>query len=221
MPRPDPKRQAAKTGRLLTPDVMRRAFDPFFTTKPLGAGTGLGLSMVYGFARQSGGAARIRSEVGRGTTVAILLPRCSGVDAGSETSRPVGAAPHGGLGKTVLVVDDEPHLRLLALEALGDLGYRAIAAEDGAGALAVLRSDTRIDLLVTDVGLPGGLNGRQLADAARVIRPGLPVLFVTGYAEGEAVAGADLQPGMRVMTKPFALDALAERIREMIAARDS
>lgn len=150
------------TGTGMPPDVIAKAFDPFFTTKPIGMGTGLGLSMIYGFVKQSGGQVRIHSEVGRGTTVCLHLPR------------------H---GQTVLVVDDEATVRMLVAEVLEDLGYTAIEAADGAAGLKVLRSDARLDLLVTDVGLPGGMNGRQLADAARMARSDLKVLFITGYAE--------------------------------------
>ena len=203
------------TGTGMTAEVMRRAFDPFFTTKPLGAGTGLGLSMVYGFARQSGGQVRIASEPGRGTKVCLILPRHAGEADTAAASEP-GAAARSGMGETVLVVDDEATVRMLVCEVLEDLGYHALEAEDGAAGLKLLDSAKRVDLLVTDVGLPGGLNGRQLADAARTLRPGLRVLFITGYAESVVMGGGTLDAGMQVMTKPFGLDALAARIREMI-----
>nr|WP_245524119.1 CHASE domain-containing protein [Methylobacterium nonmethylotrophicum] len=206
------------TGSGMPPEVVARAFDPFFTTKPMGAGTGLGLSMIYGFAKQSGGQVRITSEVGVGTTVCLYLPRHRGaVDAEvpDPERRPMA---HAGAGETVLVVDDEPTVRMLVTDVLSDLGYTAVEAADGAGGLRVLQSDARIDLLVTDVGLPGGMNGRQLADAARVGRPGLKVLFITGYAETALLGNGQLEPGMAVMTKPFAVDALASRIREMIVS---
>ncbi|MFC7054177.1 PAS domain-containing protein [Hansschlegelia quercus] len=205
------------TGSGMTRDVVAKAFDPFFTTKPIGAGTGLGLSMVYGFAKQSGGQVRIYSEVGQGTTVCIYLPRHIGeaeeVDAfpGIE---PAARAEH---GETVLVVDDEPTVRMLVTEVLEELGYSAIEAGDSAAGLKILQSEIRIDLLVTDVGLPGGMNGRQMADAGRVARPGLKILFITGYAENAVLSSGNLEPGMAVLTKPFVVDTLGARIREMIA----
>ncbi len=205
------------TGTGMGPEVIAKAFDPFFTTKPIGMGTGLGLSMIYGFAQQTGGQVRIYSEVGHGTMVCIYLPRHLGgeeVDASPETSEPARAE----VGQSVLVVDDEPTVRGLVTEILEDLGYTAIEAIDGASGLKVLQSQTRIDLLVTDVGLPNGLNGRQVADAARALRPGLKVLFITGYAENAVLSHGHLDPGMHVLTKPFAMDVLASRIKELIEA---
>ena len=203
-------------GSGMTPEVAARAFDPFFTTKPIGMGTGLGLSMVYGFTRQSGGQARINSESGQGTKVCLYLPRHHGEVGTAEEPDEQAGAPRTEAGETVLVVDDEPTVRMLVTEVLGDLGYTAIEAADGSAGLKVLQSDARIDLLVTDVGLPG-MNGRQLADAAREHRPGLRVLFITGYAENAVLNHGHLDPGMHVMTKPFAIDALASRIKELIA----
>ncbi len=207
------------TGTGMSPDVIAKAFDPFFTTKPLGEGTGLGLSMIYGFARQSGGQTRIHSEVGQGTTVCLYLPRHFGEMETVEATAGLSDAPRSVVSETVLVVDDEPTIRMLVNEVLKDLGYTTIEAADGPSGLRVLQSDVRIDLLVSDVGLPGGLNGRQMADAARVSRPGLKVLFITGYAENAVVGNGYLDQGMQVMTKPFAIEALASRIREMIVAR--
>jgi PAS domain S-box-containing protein len=206
------------TGTGMPPEVIRRAFDPFFTTKPIGMGTGLGLSMIYGFVRQSGGQARIYSEPGQGTMVCLYLPRqFGGTETVEEASDLVGA-PSTGQGETVLVVDDEPTVRMLVSDVLEDLGYIAIEVADGAAGLRVLQSDARIDLLITDVGLPGGMNGRQVADAGRALRPGLKVLFITGYAENAVLSHGHLDPGMHVMTKPFAMDALAGRIKELITA---
>ncbi len=205
------------TGTGMTLEVIARAFDPFFTTKPIGQGTGLGLSMVYGYARQSGGQVRIYSEVGQGTTVCLYLPRHLGDEAGPELSPELGEAPRVEAGQTVLVVDDEPTIRMLVSEVLEDLGYTAIEAADGAAALKVLGSDARIDLLVTDVGLPGGMNGRQVADAARAARPRLTVLFITGYAENAVLSHGHLDPGMHVLTKPFAMEALASRIKDLVS----
>ena len=205
------------TGTGMTPEVIERAFDPFYTTKPIGQGTGLGLSMVYGFARQSGGQIRIYSEVGQGTTVCLYLPRYHGeageVSVSAETAQ---VSPRCEAGETVMVVDDEPTVRMLVVEVLEELGYTTIEAADGPGGLQVLNSNVRIDLLITDVGLPGGMNGRQLADAGRALRPGLKVLFITGYAENAVVGNGHLEPGMHVMTKPFEMDVLASRIRECI-----
>ena len=205
------------TGSGMTPGVIARAFDPFFTTKPIGMGTGLGLSMVYGFARQSGGQARIYSELGQGTIVCLYLPRHHGEAQEADGPGELAEAPRAGQNETVLVVDDEPTVRMLVTEVLEDLGYTAIEAADGSAGLRVLQSDVRIDLLVTDVGLPNGLNGRQLADAARERRPGLRVLFITGYAENAVIGNGHLDPGMHVLTKPFAMEALASRIKELIA----
>jgi PAS domain S-box-containing protein len=204
------------TGTGMAPEVVARAFDPFFTTKPLGLGTGLGLSMIYGFARQSGGQVRIYSELGQGTTMCLYLPRHYGKAEEVVAVSTAGAAGAVGHGETVLVVDDELTVRRLVSEVLVDMGYIALEAADGPAALEILRSKTRLDLLVTDVGLPGGLNGRQVADAGRTARPGLKVLFITGYAENAVVGHGHLEPGMQILTKPFALDVLGEKIREMI-----
>ncbi len=204
------------TGSGMAPETIERAFDPFYTTKPLGEGTGLGLSMIYGFVRQSGGQVRIYSELGEGTTMCLYLPR-SLADAEDAAER--GAASDLALspaGETVLVVDDEPAVRGLVVDVLSELGYHTIEAGDGAAGLAILGSDRRIDLLITDVGLPKGMNGRQLADAARVGRPELKILFITGYAENAVVGNGHLDPGMHVMTKPFPMDLLATRVRELI-----
>ena len=207
------------TGTGMSPEVIAKAFDPFFTTKPLGQGTGLGLSMIYGFVRQSGGQARIYSEPGQGTAVCLYLPRHLGEAERAESVPELAEAARAGQGETVLVVDDEPTIRMLVTEVLEELGYAAIEAADGAAGLRVLQSEARVDLVVTDVGLPGGMNGRQMADAARVGRPGLKVLFITGYAENAAIGNGFLEPGMHVMTKPFAMEALASRIEALIAGR--
>ena len=203
------------TGTGMTPEVIERAFEPFYTTKPLGEGTGLGLSMIYGFARQSGGQVRIYSELGRGTTVRIYLPRSHG-DTQDFQIADDAAVPEGGSGETVLVVDDETTVRHLIDEVLQDLGYTVIGAGDGAAGLKIVQSGVRIDLLVTDVGLPNGMNGRQLADAARAIRPDLKVLFITGYAENAAVGNGHLAPGMELLTKPFALNELTRKVRDTL-----
>jgi PAS domain S-box-containing protein len=203
------------TGTGMTPDVIAQAFDPFFTTKPLGQGTGLGLSMIHGFVRQSGGQVRIYSELGKGTTMCLYFPRFAGEAEDADAPE----APHAanpGQGETVLVIDDEPIVRMLIVEVLDEAGYFVLEAGDGPAGLKILRSDARIDLLVTDVGLPGGMNGRQVADAARTTRPDLKVLFVTGYAENAAIANGLLDPGMQIIAKPFAMTALGNKVREMI-----
>jgi signal transduction histidine kinase/CheY-like chemotaxis protein len=203
------------TGTGMTPDVIARAFDPFFTTKPLGQGTGLGLSMVYGFVRQSGGQVRIYSEVGRGTTMSLYLPRHYGSSPEPITRTAPAASARAPTGKTVLIVDDEPSVRMLVTEVLEELGYSSIEASDGPAGLRILESEAVVDLLITDVGLPGGINGRQLADAARITRPDLKVLLITGYAENAIISSGHLTPGMRVLTKPFVMETLARRIIEM------
>ena len=203
------------TGTGMTPVVIAQAFDPFFTTKPLGQGTGLGLSMIHGFVRQSGGQVRIYSELGKGTTMCMYLPRISGTI--DELGRPeMLHAAQSGHGETVLVVDDDATVRMLMVEVLEEAGYVALEAGDGPAGLRILQSDARIDLLITDVGLPGGMNGRQLADAARTTRSELKVLFVTGYAENAAIGHGFLDPGMQVITKPFAMAELGNKVRRMI-----
>jgi signal transduction histidine kinase len=204
------------TGTGMEPDVAAHAFDPFFTTKPLGQGTGLGLSMIYGFARQSGGQIRIYSEVGKGTTMCLYLPRydhdCNFNDATDfpEASESLGD------GEVVLVIDDEPSIRMLIADVLSDAGYSVLEASDGPAGLRVLQSAARIDLLITDVGLPGGMNGRQVADAARTLRPDLRVLFITGYAENALMGNGHLEKGMHVLAKPFEVERLAIKIRELV-----
>ena len=203
------------TGVGMSAEVAARAFDPFFTTKPIGQGTGLGLSMIYGFARQSNGHVTIDSKIGQGTAVRLYLPRHHGDIAASQASA-ARTAEHAADGETVLVIEDEPVVRGVILEMLDEQGYRTLEAVDGPSSLKILRSGERIDLLVTDVGLPG-MNGRQVADQARESRPDLKILFITGYAESVAIADGFLQPGMEMITKPFDLDHLAQRIRAMIS----
>ena len=204
------------TGAGMPPEVQERAFDPFFTTKPIGQGTGLGLSMVYGFAKQTGGEVRIYSEVGHGTTVTIYVPRHVGAPGGDEADGRADLSP-AEASETVLVVDDEPSIRMVVGDSLKELGYTVLEATDGTSGLAVLQSKARVDLLVTDVGLPGGMNGRQMADAARQQRPNLKVLFITGYATNAAIGNGQLEPGMHVLTKPFAVEKLALRVQSIIS----
>jgi PAS domain S-box-containing protein len=205
------------TGVGMPPEVQARAFDPFYTTKPIGQGTGLGLSMVYGFVRQSQGSVRIESEVERGTQIEICLPRFIGDVDAQHAETPSAVDSQKGAGEVVLVVEDEDIVRLLVVEVLNDLGYRALEAVDGPSALRILQSAQRIDLLITDIGLPD-VNGRQVADAARVKRPRLNVLFMTGYAE-TAASSAFLEAGMDIISKPFTMDGLASKIRQVIEQR--
>jgi CheY-like chemotaxis protein len=204
------------TGVGMPPEVVARAFEPFFTTKPKEQGTGLGLSMIYGFARQSGGQIHIRSAPGAGTTMSLFLPRhvgdavALGEGGRRATIRPVAT------DDVVLVVEDEPGVRMLVTDLLDELGYAAIEAADGAEGVARLKSAARVDLLITDVGLPGGMNGRQVADIARELRPGLPVLFITGFAENAVVGDGPLEEGMELLAKPFTIDALAARVTRLV-----
>src|SRR5665647_2171521 len=186
------------TGVGMSAEVAARAFDPFFTTKPIGQGTGLGLSMIYGFARQSNGHVTIDSKIGQGTTVRLYLPRHHGDIAQAQASA-ARAAEHAASGETVLVIEDEPVVRAVILEMLAEQGYLTLEAVDGPSGLKILRSNARIDLLVTDVGLPG-MNGRQVADQARETRPDLKILFITGYAESVAISDGFLQPGMETVS---------------------
>jgi PAS domain S-box-containing protein len=201
------------TGTGMQPDVAAKAIDPFFTTKPVGEGTGLGLSMIYGFVKQGRGHLRIYSEVGEGTTVKLYLPRALQyvVDLVPRTIE----TPRGRRGETILIVEDDATVRLILSDVLEELGYNVLVASDARPAIPVLQSDQRIDLMVSDVVLPH-INGRKLAEIARACRPDLRVLFVTGYAENATFRGDFLDPGMDMLTKPFALDALGAKVREMI-----
>ncbi|MES3000518.1 MAG: ATP-binding protein [Pseudomonadota bacterium] len=206
----------ADTGVGMTQEVRERAFDPFFTTKPQGEGTGLGLSMVYGFVRQSDGQVQIESEPGRGTTVRVFLPRFLGeAPAQAAETKPVVALE--GTGEVVLLIEDDPTIRPLLTEELERAGYHVIVCTRGAEGLDVLQSDARVNLLVTDVGLPGGLNGRQVADGGRARRPDLRVLFITGYADAvAAVGGGQLPTGMEVIVKPFDVADFIRKVRTML-----
>jgi PAS domain S-box-containing protein len=204
------------TGVGMSQEVIARAFDPFFTTKPIGQGTGLGLSMIYGFVKQTGGHVRIYSEIGHGTTVKLYLPRHVDEVEPLREATVLTEIPRAQKGERVLVVEDDAAVRMVVVDVLNELGYRVIESAEPQAALAELGKSHRIDLMITDVGLPG-MSGRQLADVARQGRPHLPVLFVTGYAEGAAVRGGFLDHGMELISKPFDIDALATKIRDMLA----
>ncbi|BCX67920.1 MULTISPECIES: PAS domain-containing hybrid sensor histidine kinase/response regulator [Pseudomonas] len=202
-------------GTGMTPKILAKAFDPFFTTKPIGQGTGLGLSMIYGFAQQSGGHVSLFSMPGQGTSVRLYLPRLHTMEQVETLSPDIGEAPPAIAGETVVLVEDDPAVRMLVLDLLKELGYHAHEAQDAKTALPLLESDLRVDLLVTDVGLPG-MNGRQLAEIARQHRPQLKVLFMTGYAQMAAERQGFLEEGMDMVAKPFSIDLLANKIRTMI-----
>ncbi|MEP9376936.1 PAS domain S-box protein [Aquabacter sp. CN5-332] len=203
------------TGHGMPPEILSKAFDPFFTTKPLGQGTGLGLSMIYGFAKQTRGHLIMTSEVDKGTKVSLHLPPSSGAAEAASPSPPPRTRTQGRNGETVLVVEDDPLVRMLVLDVVRELGYHALSAEDGIAAMAVLQGGARVDLMVSDIGLPGGLNGRQLAESVRVLRPDTPILFITGYAASATREGF-LGPGMDMMVKPFTVDALSAKIRALM-----
>jgi signal transduction histidine kinase len=199
------------TGTGMTPEVLARAFDPFFTTKPEGRGTGLGLAMVHAFARQAGGQVRIYTELHRGTTICIYLPRHRGAPERDSVQMSTGTwkALH---EETILVVDDEPTVRMWVGEALSDAGYHVVEAGDGPTALALLKTSARFDLLITDFSLPGGFTGRHLAESARTVREDLHVLFITGYAENAVIEGGHLPAGSQVLAKPFTMEALTRAV---------
>ena len=206
------------TGSGMSPETIERAFDPFYTTKPLGEGTGLGLSMIYGFVRQSGGQVRIQSTPGKGTTLALYFPRAFDTAGEFGEAHPADAARSPDGHGTVLVVEDEAIIRTLITDALAERGFQTLEAGDGHEALTVLETAPPLDLLITDVGLPKGMNGRQLAEAARANAPDLKILFITGYAENAVIGGRQLEPGMHLLTKPFEIETLAARVQELTAA---
>jgi CheY-like chemotaxis protein len=204
--------RVSDTGVGMPPDVLAKAVDPFFTTKPAGMGTGLGLSMIYGFARQSRGHLRMESRVGHGTTVELYLPRA--LQGAIDLSVPTVATPRG-QGEAILVVEDDATVRLIINDVLEELGYKVLLASDARAAIPMLQSDQKIDLLVSDVVLPH-VNGQKLAEIARVARPALKVLFVSGYAENAVLREDFLGPGMDMLTKPFDLDALGAKVRLLL-----
>jgi CheY-like chemotaxis protein len=204
----------------MAPEVVAKAFDPFFTTKPVGQGTGLGLSMIYGFAKQSSGHAKLYSEPGHGTTAKLYLPRHLGEAAPMEAMPQLGEEHQSLRGEVVLVVEDEAVVRSLVIDVLFGLGYRTLEAANGAAAMRILESGQKVDLLVTDIGLPM-MNGRQLYETAVQSRPGLKVLFMTGYAENATLGNGTLPPGMEVMTKPFTMEKLARRISRILGSEQA
>jgi len=210
------------TGRGIPRGALEKVFEPFFTTKEVGRGTGLGLSQVYGFVKQSGGHVKIYSEPGEGTTVRIYLPRHVAQDADdSRDGAPKSEAPAAGTSETILVVEDDEDVRANSVGSLRELGYRVLEAPDGAAALRLLQRELAVRLLFTDVGLPGGMNGRQLADEARRRRPDLKVLFTTGYARNAIVHHGRLDPGVELIVKPYTHAALAAKIRAVLEAGDA
>jgi CheY-like chemotaxis protein len=205
------------TGHGIPADIRDRVFEPFFTTKGVGRGTGLGLSMVYGFAKQTGGAVRIESEEGRGTSVRLYLPRAEGVALRVAEPSSITAAPLG-RHETILVVEDDALVRGYVIAQLGGLGHRTLVASDGAAALALVDQRTEFDLLFTDVIMPGGMNGRQLADAVVARRPGMKVLYTSGYTDDAIVHEGHLDPGVALLRKPYRKADLAQKIREVLGS---
>ncbi|WP_420224359.1 PAS domain-containing protein [Pigmentiphaga litoralis] len=210
--------QVADTGTGMSPDTVQRAFEPFYTTKPIGQGTGLGLSMAYGFAQQSGGTARIDSRLGQGTSVSLYLPRHLETPVALDDPLALSLVANAGTGARVLVVEDDDTVRAVVCEVLRSLDYQVSEAADGPSGLEILNSAAPLDVLLTDVGLPG-LNGRQLADAALQTRPNLKVLFMTGYAEAATRSAGFLTGNMQMITKPFELNDLTARLSAMLTLR--
>lgn len=204
------------TGSGMSPETLSKVFEPFFTTKPFGTGTGLGLSMVFGFTRQSGGDIKVESKEGIGTTVTMLLPRYAGHVTSKFAEAEISGCHSARKRQTILIVDDEPSIRMLVADVLSNLGYATLEATDGAAGLTILQSDVDIDLLITDVGLPGGMNGRQMADAGRQSRSCLPVVFITGYAEYSVLKNAHLEPHTHILIKPFGLNVLASMVANLV-----
>jgi CheY-like chemotaxis protein len=204
------------TGSGMSREVLERACEPFFTTKPEGVGTGLGLSMAYGFVKQTGGHFRIYSEVGEGTTVRMYFPRSFEAEAG--ITRLTGGKIEGG-SETILVVEDDPAVQGTVVEMLGSLGYRVLKADNAHDALGIVKSGIPIDLLFTDVVMPGPLRSPELARQAKALLPGLAVLFTSGYTQNAIVHGGRLDPGVELLSKPYGRDQLARKVRHLLANR--
>ena len=198
--------------------MLKRAFEPFFTTKPIGKGTGLGLSMVYGFVRQSGGFVKIYSEPNQGTVVKLYLPRAKEAERPDRAGRE-DAAPVEGGRESILVVEDDELVRSYVVNRLDGLGYRVLEAENGRRALELLQGGATVDLLFTDVILPEGLNGRELADEAQKLRPGMRLLFTSGYTDRGVVEHGYLASGVAFLQKPITPDALLRKVRQVLGAR--
>jgi signal transduction histidine kinase/CheY-like chemotaxis protein len=204
------------TGTGMPPDVIERAFDPFYTTKPQGQGTGLGLSMIYGFTRQSEGFSNIESAVGVGTTLHLYLPRFQNEYSQLPVTKDQNLIDAvSANGQVILVVEDDDIIRRLIVDALEDVGFKTLQANDGPSGLDILKSNEAINLLLTDIGLPG-LNGKQIADAALVDRAELKVLFMTGYAEAAVASSGFLREGMALITKPFEMESLIAKVNELV-----
>ncbi|WP_439579585.1 response regulator, partial [Elioraea sp.] len=203
------------TGTGMAPDVRARAFDPFFTTKEVGKGSGLGLSMVWGFVKQSRGHVKIYSELGLGTTIKLYLPRAGAEQEREARSAQANPVPHG--SERILLVEDDALVRAHVAMQLEQLGYRVVSVANGPEALETLGRGDRFDLLFTDVVMPGGMNGRQLAEEARRRRPNLPVLFTSGYTEQAMLHQGSLGPGVRLLAKPYRRQELALKVREALA----
>jgi nitrogen-specific signal transduction histidine kinase/CheY-like chemotaxis protein len=208
---------ASDTGTGMPPEVLGKAFEPFFTTKEVGKGSGLGLSMVYGFIKQSGGHVAIYSELGQGTTVKLYLPRAKSTDARAQVpARPPKAMPTG--DEIILIVEDDPDVRAFLVTSVATLGYNILEAEDGPAAVAVLDKTQRIDLLLTDVVLPRGMNGREVAEAARALHPEIKVLFTSGYTENAVIHHRKVDEGVELLSKPYTRQLLAQRLRQVLDA---
>jgi CheY-like chemotaxis protein len=210
-------------GTGMTREVMEKAFEPFFTTKPTGVGTGLGLSMVYGFVRQSGGHIKIYSELGEGTTIKLYLPRTTRAEAEAEAAKEAAPMPvqpdvPKSAGEKILLVEDDGELNRFGTEVLQELGYEVVSASDGPSALKMLERHSDVQLLFTDVILPNGMNGRELAEEVVRQRPQIRVLFTTGYTRNAIIHGGRLDEGVELLTKPFTYDALAAKVRSVLDA---
>jgi CheY-like chemotaxis protein len=208
------------TGVGMAAATVNQAFEPFFTTKPVGKGTGLGLSQVYGFVKQSGGHVKIYSEIGQGTTVKLYLPRLLVEPIVAESANHTLPA-EGSTEETILVLEDDDDVRASSVESLREIGYRVIEAHDGPSALRLLERQMRVDLLFSDVVLPGGLTGAEVAAQARAMRPGLKILFTTGYARNAIIHHGRLDKGVHLITKPFSLNDLAAKVRDVLDAPEA
>jgi len=203
------------TGAGMAPEVVAKAFDPFFTTKPVGQGTGLGLSQVYGFVKQSRGHVEIDSKPGRGTTVKLFLPRYTGLERKERVSEVSAVLPHGNTDEVILVVEDDATVRRVAVDSLRDLGYTVRHADGAAQALRVLDQQPDIALLFTDIVMPDG-NGKKLAEDATTARPELKVLFTTGYARDTIIHNGVVDEGVALLPKPYSIQQLARKVRDVL-----